>query len=540
MGYQESLERCIAAHNAAQETASKLSTSLQTRELNVRNPAYWLGLSGSRNSAGVNVTPMSAMRTSAVWACIRVLSTSYASLPLHVKRRTAQGMIIDAVNEPIYDVLHRNPNPEQTSFIFRMVAMAHLCLYGNAYAEIEFDYFGNPINLWPIPAWCCRPLRTEKKELYYQVSIPDTGETKNLQPYRILHIMGLGTDGMQGLSPIRQHAETIGITLAADQFSGMFFSNGMNIGGIVEHPNKLSITGSTNLRNSLNEKYAGLGNSHRLMLLEEGMKYTKIGINPMEAQLLEERQYQIEDIARIYGVQLHKIGHLLHATFSNIEHQAIEFVTDTMLPWVVNFEQEYDRKLCFNGQYTKHSMEGLLRGDTAARAAFYKELFYISSITPDEIREKEDMNPEPDGMGRRYYIPGNMVPADRIDDYINKNTSKNTTQDNATRNLLIDAVRRIAEREKQNISRAAKKNDVTAMVTWIKDFYRDFPEYIERQLEPILGDKTSKFTVDYCAASQRALEGFNPQFADAVLANWEPSKISFISQEIPEAKNESN
>ena len=472
--------------------------------------------------AGVSVTPDSAMRTSAVWACVRVLSTGMGALPLHVYRDSPLGGKEKAKDIPVYNMLHRAPNPEQASFIFRQTAMAHICLWGNAYAEIQFDNFGQPIALWPIPPWCCRPLRTQDKQLFYQVTMPDSGEPRNLQPYRIWHVMGLGTDGMKGLSPIRQMMETLGISIAAEQFGAMFFGKGTNVGGIVEHPKTLTDLASGHLVKQLNEKYGGLSNAFRLILLEEGMKYQKVGIPPEEAQFIETRQFQIEDVARIFGVQQHKIGHLLHATFSNIEHQGIEFVTDTMLPWTVNFEQEYDRKLLPDGLYTKHSLEGLLRGDTAARATFYKELFYLGSLSPDEIREKEDMNPEPDDMGKRYYIQGNMVPADRIDAYVSSNASKTVPG----RDLLIDAVRRIASREKQNILRAAKKNDGPGMTVFITDFYRDFPEYIERQVEPFLGDKASDFTKKYVEASKIELADLKPEMAETVLANWEENKVN--------------
>ncbi len=425
---------------------------------------------GSR--AGVSVTPDSAMRTTAVWACVRVLSTSYAALPLHVYSDNGSGGSEKAVNNPWYEKLRKAPNPEQSSFTFRQASMAQICLYGNAYAEIEFDNFGNPVALWPIPSWCCEPQRNEKKELFYHVTVPNTGENRNLQPYRVLHVMGLSTDGMKGLSPIRQAMETIGISMAAEQFAGSFFGQGMNVGAVAEHPKQLSSQGSENLRKSLNEKYAGLGNANRLLLLEEGMKFQKVGISPEEAQFIETRQFQVEDIARIFGVQLHKIGHLLHATFSNIEHQGIEFVTDTMLPWVVNFEQEYDRKLFYNSRfYTKHSLEGLLRGDTVARAAFYRELFYLGALSADEIREKEEMNPEPNGIGNRYYVQANMVPADKVDSYLASREKPG----------LTDAVKRIAERDRQNILNAYQR-DPGKFTEWLGSYYRDFPAYMISQL----------------------------------------------------------
>jgi HK97 family phage portal protein len=404
-----------------------------------------------------------------------------AALPLHVYQDRPDGGRDLAKGNPVYNLLHKAPNSEQTSFVFRQMMMAWVCLYGNAYAEIQFDNVGNPIALWVIPPWCCEPERTQQGELYYRVTMPN-GERRNLQPYRVLHVRWVCTGGDKGLSPIRLHVESIGITLAADTFAGMFFGSGTNIGGFIEHPKTFSAQGSENFRKSLNEKYSGLGNSHRLMLLEEGAKYVKIGIPPNEAQFLETRQFQVEDIARIFGVQLHKIGHLLHATFSNIEHQGIEFVTDTMLPHAVNWEQEYDVKLLRNGLYTKHALEGLLRGDSASRAAFYRELFYLSSICPDEIREKEDWNPIPDGTGKRYYVQANMIPADRTDDYVNKPNGGTPS-----RSLVDETVKRIIERDKANITRAFNKDPAT-FGKWLEDYYRDFPEYIRKEIANLAGN----------------------------------------------------
>lgn len=530
MGYEESLKNCIDAHEWARGRVQTVEVD-ETRALTPRDPAWWLGYSSNRARSGIAVTPLNAMKTSAVWACVRVLSWSMAAMPLHVYQELPNSGHKKAAQLPIYRILHREPNPWETSFTFRAVAMVHLCLYGNAYAEIEYDGFGKIRALWPIPPWCCKPMLTTQKGLFYQVTMPDTKEIKNIQDYRMLHVMGLGTDGFQGLSPIRQHMESIGISLAAEEFGAAFFGNGMNVGGVVEHPGELSDQGSENLRKSLNEKYAGLGNASRLMLLEEGMKYQKVGIPPDEAQFLETRQFQVEDVARMYNVQPHKIMHLLHATFSNIEHQGIEFVTDTILPWAVNFEQEYDRKLLPDGFYTKHSLEGLLRGDSAARATFYRELSYLGALSPDEIREKEDMNPEPDEIGKRYYVQQNMVPVDRVDDLINKNIAKQAATGRmpieSIKNYFEDPLKRIAIREKQNILRAASKYDEDSFRGWLDNFYRDFAEYAERQLETA-SDDASRSARYYIEESQMLLQDITPATAEEKLAGWEDKRMSPI------------
>jgi HK97 family phage portal protein len=443
-----------------------------------------------------------------------------AGLPCHVYRDLPEGGKEKAIDADIYNLLHRRPNSEQTAFIHTQTGMAHELLYGDAYDEIEFDNLGKPVALWPIPPWVCNPMRTPSKELFYRVYLPDG--PRDLQPYRVVHHMGFGTDGERGLSPIQYHAETLGISLATNKFRGYFYSNGLNVGGILEHPNHLSDGAEKNLRKTTSDENVGLDKSHRFMLLEEGMKYQKIGINPVEAQLMESLQWQVEDIARIYGVQLHKIGHLLRSTNNNIEHQGIEFVTDTMLPHAVNWEQEYDNKLCYGGLYTKHSMEGLLRGDSAARAAFYRELYYLGAICADEIRESEEKNPIPGGWGKRFFVQGNLVPVDKVDEYLEKNAGK-STNNNAVRALMTDAVRRIAEREKRDILRQVKKNP-DQVNDWLMEFYRDFREFIIKQVEPALDDRAGEYADRYITQSKRDLEDVPAAEMEERLANWETGR----------------
>ena len=494
----------------------------QRTALNVRNPAWWLGLGGNPTASGETVTPQKALRISAVWACIDVLSTGMAVLPCHVKRNLTGGGKENAVDAAIYEMLHRKPNPEQTAFVHTRTGMAHELLHGNAYDEIEFDNHGYPVALWPIPPWCCEPMRTDKKELFYRIYLPEG--PRDLQPFRIIHHMGFGTDGMKGLSPIQYHAETLGISLATNKFRGFFYSNGLNTGGIIEHPSHMSNPAEKHLTESIQRDNVGLDKSHRFMLLEEGMKYQKIGISPVEAQLVEALQLQVEEVARIFRVQPHKIGHLLRATFSNIEHQAIEFVTDTILPHAVNWEQEYDNKLCYGGLYTKYSVEGLLRGDSAARAQFYREMQTLGDMCADEVREKEDMNPIPDGWGKRFYVNAASVPVDKVDEFLQKNTGgAATARWDAVRAMMTDAVKRIAAREKQDILRQVKKNP-EAVMGWLTEFYRDFREFIVKQVEAGLGEKAGEYADRYISQSKRDLENITAAEMEERLANWETGR----------------
>ncbi|OHE63859.1 MAG: phage portal protein [Treponema sp. GWC1_61_84] len=369
-------------------------------------------------SSGVNVTEESAMRVTAVFACVRIISWTLASLPLHLYRRVKPRGKERAPDHKLYRLLHDRPNPEQTSFQFRSLLAAHQCLWGNGYAEIEFDQFGEPVALWPIPAWLCTPCRTsEKRELFYEIRLTD-GTQKKLPPYRVWHVMGISLDGMKGLSPIGMAREAIGLSMAAETFGASFFGNGLNPGGIAEHPNKLSEEAHKRLKESLNEKYEGLGKAHRLMLLEEGMKFTKVGIAPEEAQFLETRKFQVADIARLYGVPPHMIGDTEKSTSwgTGIEQQGIGFVVYSMRPYLVSWEQETSSKLLSAEDqieyFPEFAVDGLLRGDIKSRYASYAVGRQWGWLSVNDVRELENMNPV-DG-GDRYITPLNMIDATKL------------------------------------------------------------------------------------------------------------------------------
>lgn len=464
---------------------SLIKSFIEKREtISAKTWASLLGLSGNKSNAGVSVNATTAMRQSAVFACVHLLASTFAYVPWITYKRLPRGKE-RASEHPLYSILHDRPNPEQNSFTFRSTAKAHALLYGNGLAEIEFDNRGLPVALWPLPPWRVKPLRTTNQELYYQVTLPDGG-IKNLPPYRVWHLMGLSTDGIWGMSVIGQARESIGLALATEEFGARFFSGGANVGGVAQHPGKLTKQGHENLQKSLDEEYRGLGKSHRLLLLEEGMKYEKTGIPNNDSQFLETRNYQTIDIARMFRVPPHMIAELTRATFSNIEEQGIEFVVYTMNPWFVNAEQETNYKLfgSDSGYFSEFLVDGLLRGDAAARSTFYKELFYLGSLSPNDIREKENMNPIEDPRGDDYYIQANMMPMSMVGLNITQGIAPQRPSANAYQVIFEDAIKRIVAREKQNLSRSFKKNPESFGI-WLEDFYRDFPEFIMAQVKPV-------------------------------------------------------
>jgi len=467
--------------------------------------------SGPPSHAGVNVNESNAINYSAVYACVRVIAETVASLPLHVYQRIPSGGKQRAPDHPLYDILHDMPNPEMTSFTFREVLQAHLLLWGNAYAEIEWGPDGFVRGLWPIPPNCVQVERDERERLWYRVSLPD-GIQKLLPEEQMLHIPGLGFDGLQGISPIGAARQAIGLGLAAEEFGARFFGNGTNLGGVVKHPGKLSETASKNLRASINETYAGLGRSHRVMLLEEGMEFEKIGIPPEDAQFLETRRFQLNEICRIFRVPPHLVGDLERATFSNIEHQSIEFVVHTIRPWLVRWEQALKWKLFLPSErrsfFAEFVVDGLLRGDIKSRYEAYAIARQNGWMSADDIRELENMNPLPDGQGQIYLVNGNMIPVDQAkkpepeaapmrserraldrEERAIRSANRRRQLAQAHKRLFLDAMARVVKREVQDVGRQAKKllqrRDARSFSDWLEEFYRDHPEFVRKNLTPV-------------------------------------------------------
>ena len=333
--------------------------------------SFFMGTS----AAGKSVNERSAMQMTAVYACVRILSEAIAGLPLHMYRYEADGSKKKAIDHPLYRILHDEPNPEMTSFIWRETAMSHLLLWGNAYMQIIRNGKGEVIGLYPLMPSRMKVDRDSKGRLYYEYQTMSEdaptmkGAVVQLDPSEVLHIPGLGFDGVVGYSPIAMAKNAIGLSIAAEEYGSKFYANGAAPSGVLEHPNVLK--DPAKVRDSWNAAFGGSSNSHRVAVLEEGMKYTPISINPNEAQFLETRKFQIDEIARIFRVPPHMVGDLEKSSFSNIENMSREFVTYTLDPWVCRWEQALSRALLSDGEkkqyFFKFNVDGLLRGDYASR-----------------------------------------------------------------------------------------------------------------------------------------------------------------------------
>jgi len=376
-----------------------------TRLLNYLN-------SGSTGTLGaITVNEQTAVTLSAVWACVRVIAESVAQLPLLVLDKGTTGSRRLATEHPAYILLTLEPNPRQSAFNFWELMVATCVLWGNAYAIVERDARFNLVGLhWVHP----RNVEVIEYggELFYQIA----GEKLPRQSYEMLHIAGLGFNGVTGRSVLSVMAENMRLGLSAQQFGTNFYENGANIGGVLETEAKIDDKVLDRLRAQFAANNGGLQNSHKPLILEQGLTYKRVGMPPQDAQFIETRKVQAEEIARAFRVPQHKIGILDRSTNNNIEHQGLEFVTDTLGPWLVRIEQECKRKLLTERQKPTYAIkfdyDGLLRGDVTARGNFYRSLWGMGVLSANDIADMEDRDHVAGGDER--YVPLNMVPASMV------------------------------------------------------------------------------------------------------------------------------
>ena len=378
----------------------------------------WGFLFGGTTS-GKTVNERTAMQTTAVYACVRILSEAVAGLPLHIYRYRADGGKERIPMHPLYHLLHDEPNPEMTSFVFRETLMSHLLLWGNAYAQVIRNGRGQAVALYPLLPSKMDVSRAVNGELLYtyyrdadETGLNPKGGYITLRRDEVLHIPGLGFDGLIGYSPIAMAKNAIGMSLATEEYGASFFANGANPGGVLEHPGVIKDIGR--VKESWNSAYQGNGNAHKIAVLEEGMRFQAIGIPPEQAQFLETRKFQINEIARIYRVPPHMVGDLEKSSFSNIEQQSLEFVKYTLDPWVVRWEQSLQQSLILPSEkpslFIRFNLDGLLRGDYQSRMNGYAVGRQNGWMSANDIRELEDMNRIPAGEGGDLYlVNGNMT-----------------------------------------------------------------------------------------------------------------------------------
>jgi HK97 family phage portal protein len=384
---------------------------------NVSNPSqsFLTAIGADKSSAGVTLGPYESITISAVYRAVSVISNSLAFLPFNLYRKNKDGGSYIHTDHYLNKLLI-NPSQQYSEFIFKQLLQVTKLLWGNAYAYIRRSE-GIETELVYLHPSTVRPELTITGMVYhvsadYVYNIPTLVPAKDM-----IHLPGLGFDGIEGKSVIQVQRESLGLTKAAEIFGAKFFGSGANMSGVLQVPGKLTEPAYENLKNSWNNKYSGLGNSHETPILEGGTTYNRIGIPPEDAQFLQTRKFQIEEISRWFGVQPHLLMHLERSTNNNIEHQGMEFVRYTLAPEIAVWESEFNRKLVQSSKqgklFCEYDMNALLRGDSKTRAEYYQKMFSVAAMTSNQIRNKESQSSYEGGD--RYFVQAGYAPVDLID-----------------------------------------------------------------------------------------------------------------------------
>ena len=364
-------------------------------------------------SSGEQVDEKSAMQIATVYACVRLLAESVAQLPLHLYRYTDSGTGKEmAADHPVYPIIHRQPNPEMTSFTWRETMMVHLLLWGNSYSQIIRDGKNGILSIYPLLPENVEVDRDERGEIYYiyHAYTDEAPGEKNkdiiFQREEVLHVPGLGFNGLVGFSPIAMMKNALGSTLAVEKYGSAFFKNGAQPSGVLEHPGVLK--NPEKIRQNWTDVYGGANNAHKVCVLEEGMSYKAISLPPEDSQFLSTRQFGVEEICRIFRVPPHMVQDLQRATFNNIEHMAIEFVMHTLMPWLIRIEQAIIKDVLVGEEkdqlFPKFNVDGLMRGDYKSRMEGYAVAITNGIMSVNDVRKLENMDPLDDADGGNLHL----------------------------------------------------------------------------------------------------------------------------------------
>lgn len=504
-------------------------------------------MGGGSSASGAVVNERTAITYASFWAAVRAITKPIASLPLHLYERTDDGRE-RAYKHPLYTLLHERPNHLMTSLSFRDALNTHLLVWGNAYAEIEYGADGMPKALWPLTPNRVTPRYAKKAgEIEYVVTLPNGGTTI-IPKWRMFHLVGPGFDGLKGYSVVRMFRESIGMGLSVTEYGARFFGNGAKPGGVLEHPGRLKDAKQIDsLRDQWNDIHKGLNNAHRVAILEEGMTYKQIGIPPEDAQFLETRAFQRQEMAAIFGVPPHKIGSMENATFSNIEHQATEFYTDTLLYWFTLWEQTIKMQVIPEYQhdryYASFLIDGLLRGDTESRYRSYAIARQWGWMSANDVLDKENQN-RIGPKGDIYLVPLNMIDAADMDS-VNpiKPSYKFEDDEDGSRSIeyrhLEKATKELRQiRAAQNRSRLAKRYEQVfsnAIKRYLKQEVSDIREAVQQHLSVRDSTTFESWLDDYYGDNEALKKRMKPAFLSLAEIVYEES-----SKEVGDKKTFTN
>lgn len=522
-------------------------------------PGWFTRIFGGSSAAGVDVTEDGSLGNSAFFNGVTLLSESLGVLPLHLYERMDDGGKRAASDHPVYQLLHRSPNPETTPSRFKRYLQAQKILWGNGYAEIQRNRRGEPIALWPIHASRVLVERKQSGELVYKIAGSILVE---IPAADMLHIIGFSKDGVTGLSALSVAREALGLGIASEQYAAKFFKNSAVPPVLLEHPQRLSTEAASNLRESWKRIYGG-DNQHSVAILEEGMKAQILSMSAEDSQLLQTRSFQIAEIARFLNIPPHKLKDLSKATFSNIEQQSIEYVGDCILPHCVEFEEEIDRKLLAIDEqpryFTEFNMSGMLRADAAGRSSYYHTMLTDGVYTINEIRSFENMNPIGDA-GDQHFIQMNMTTVERIGEEQAAFDANDGNADDAPqqRRVSLDMERikadlmpvfvasadRLVRKEVNAVKRAAVKyhGNVKAFNEWAASFYSEHEGTTYEALEPpirtmcriidaaVNDGAIRRYAQASCKASlTEAVERFKAGTAASMVEEWQAQRPATVA-----------
>ena len=483
----------------------------------------WYGGASYPNASGGDLTADTAMRASTVFACVRVLAETVGSLPLPLYEDLGEGGRRRAKEQGLYSVLHDRPNEWQTSQEWREMLTGHVALRGNGYCYIKSGPRGFVDQLIPMHPDRVKPELLPTNRMRYRYRTPEGTDTFYSQD-EIFHLRGLSSDGISGLSVIGLMREAAALSLTLETYAARAISQGVRPSGVLEHPGALKNTEiAKRLRDQWNETYAGAANTGKTLILEEGMKWSQIGMSLLDAQFLEQRKYQVTEIARIFRIPAHLVGDLERATFSNIEQQSLEFVMYTMMPWFVRWEQVIARDLIVDPSryYAKFLVDALLRADTKSRYEAYAIGRNWGWLSADDIREKEEMNPLPGGLGKIYLQPGNMTPAGQFTQVTPVGGGASAVSDHLAL-VARDAAARLVRKEIAAVTRAARHyaDDSAGWSAWLDEFYGALPAEVCERLR--LSEEDGRA---YALSQKRSLS----VNGIAIMEDWELTSVEDLA-----------
>jgi HK97 family phage portal protein len=493
--------------------AKELRNSIQSGgSLTAYSDFWYNAVGGGPTKAGVPVNEETALKYLAVFSCVSLIAGDLASLPLILYQTGKDGSKKRATSEPLYDILHNQPNKNTDSLHWRETGESHLLTWGNFYNEIKRNARTDEVTeIIQLPKPGIVQVKQNRKGFYYEWRDPKTNNIQKRSRRNIFHIAGFGSNGIMGMSIIGIAREAISLGIAARDYGSLFFGQGTHPAGVFETDKSLGDNKQGFIKD-LQKQYGGLGKSHKAMVLEMGMKYKPITIPMDDAQFLDTRKHQDLDICGMYKVPPHKIAiHGANSNNNNLEQENGSYVSQCLRPWLVRWEQAMNMQLLTpeqrqRGLFTEILAEGLLRGDQAARAEYYKSMWSQGAMSANDINKIENRNPVPGGD--QYFVPLNFIPSDQAADFLTQSNEpaqkpESKTFRSLSGSILLrdriskqyyplfqraaqDIVNKEALAVKGQVGKNRKNRENRDMQTWLDDFYRKMPDVIKSKIGPVI------------------------------------------------------